>query len=663
MITIKSFKDIVKLLFIYRNEARLAFILTVVLVIASAFLFPPKYHSEARILVKPGRETSTLPIEVGDRTAYVSPSTQRDPILDEELQITGRPIVAAVAEYYLSQVSNVEPVGFWQKTKFAVKKVLSSLREGISKLMIFAGLTEPQSELEKTIKKLQEKLVVTHAPGSTVIEMEFKWDDPVTAQKVLEKWISTYQEQRTVNLGRKSLYDFYENEIDRLTRQITTSKEKISKYLKTINGTGAGERLQSLTTEMDKLIHERDVARAELAGMQSGLQSTSKSMEKMPEEIVRDREVSLNPTRLDLTIKLNDLEVQRLEKLKTFKPDAPPIKEIDRNIATLKEKIEKEEITLQRAQNLAPNELLTVLKKTSYDKSSKVSELTALVAQYDKTIATMRADRDRILQLEPELSNLGRDLSFDEKSLKLYADSLEKARIDRELDNSRISNIAIIEPATFVSGRTFPNSSLLIATSIPAGIAIAILVIYLCFLSDQRIHDGDGIQERFGLPVWTTINNKEDKHISQPAMLASVYRLYGMLPLEKIQQSGLTVGLTSATRGEGVSFVAKAFGQILKEYGISSRPYEKGAPAAKPGEVVIVEASNLLEDAEALLLIRNVDVCLMLIEAKYTKVATLERGLALLNTAMRKVDGVIVNKRRLELPYTIFNWLTSAHQV
>lgn len=122
MITIKSFKDIVKLLFIYRNEARLAFLVTLLLVIGAAFLLPAKFHSEARILIKPGRETSTLPIEVGDRAAFVSPSTQRDPILDEELQITGRTIVSEVAAYYLSQTGAVEPVGIWQKIKFAAKK-------------------------------------------------------------------------------------------------------------------------------------------------------------------------------------------------------------------------------------------------------------------------------------------------------------------------------------------------------------------------------------------------------------------------------------------------------------------------------------------------------------------------------------------------------------
>ena len=72
--------------------------------VLGAFLLPARYESEARLLVKPGRDTSTLPIEYADRQTLVAPSTQRDPIVDEEKLLTGRPIIHQVAEYYLSEM-------------------------------------------------------------------------------------------------------------------------------------------------------------------------------------------------------------------------------------------------------------------------------------------------------------------------------------------------------------------------------------------------------------------------------------------------------------------------------------------------------------------------------------------------------------------------------
>ena len=84
MIDIRSFRDLLRLFFIFRREFQWAAIATIVLVILGAFLLPTKYESNARLLVKPGRESTTLPIEVSNRQALIAPSTQRDPIVDEE---------------------------------------------------------------------------------------------------------------------------------------------------------------------------------------------------------------------------------------------------------------------------------------------------------------------------------------------------------------------------------------------------------------------------------------------------------------------------------------------------------------------------------------------------------------------------------------------------
>ena len=104
MIEIRSFRDLARLFFIYRREFKWAFAATVLVAVLGAFLLPARYESEARLLVKPGRDTSTLPIEYADRQTLVAPSTQRDPIVDEEKLLTGRPIIHQVAEYYLSEM-------------------------------------------------------------------------------------------------------------------------------------------------------------------------------------------------------------------------------------------------------------------------------------------------------------------------------------------------------------------------------------------------------------------------------------------------------------------------------------------------------------------------------------------------------------------------------
>ena len=89
MIEIRTFRDLLRLFFIFFREFKLAVIATLVVVLLGAFLLPTSYESSARLLIKPGRETSTLPIEMADRQAIVMPGAMRDHILDEERMLTG----------------------------------------------------------------------------------------------------------------------------------------------------------------------------------------------------------------------------------------------------------------------------------------------------------------------------------------------------------------------------------------------------------------------------------------------------------------------------------------------------------------------------------------------------------------------------------------------
>ncbi len=55
MIEIRSLRDLLRLLFIYQREFKLAALSAVVIIVLGAFLLPAKYESNARLLVKPGR--------------------------------------------------------------------------------------------------------------------------------------------------------------------------------------------------------------------------------------------------------------------------------------------------------------------------------------------------------------------------------------------------------------------------------------------------------------------------------------------------------------------------------------------------------------------------------------------------------------------------------
>lgn len=656
MIDIRSLRDLVRLFYIFRREFWLAFAGVAVLAVAGAFLLPPKYMSDARLLVKPGRENMAAPIEAADRQAIYPQSTTRDPILDEEKMLTGRPVLMQVARLYLAEMS-AEPKreGFVGKLKEAFASVRQAMAGAVGKAFAAIGLAEVQSEEEAIAEKLAARFAVTHGPGSNVMELSFSWGDPVVAQRVLKSWIRVYLDERTTVLGRKTLVTFYEAKVRDSDQQIESAKSLLRSRLVSIDGTSAQERLDALTKRLNDLSTRRAEIAAERTALLNGIGYANQQVGSLAKETVSERELGNSPTFQALSTQLADLKRQRADALRIFKDTAPTIVALNESIATLEAQLKTEDRVLQRFERRTPNELNTVMARNQLEKSMRLRELDALHTAFDKEATQLETVRRKVLETEPELARLEQALSVAEKSRALYLDSLEKARIDQALDDNRINNIAQIQEASLNPSRSSPKSLLLLVLALPAGGIVGLAVVYLCAMFDQRIHDGGRFEERFGVPLWSAVKDIDGSGPDND-FHASLYRIYGTLPLERIQREGLVLGLSSARAGEGVSFLIERLQALLEAQGLKVRVNAQPAVAA-PGEVVLLEAAGLHSNRDAFVRLSQAHLIVLVVEARASTVPVVDNALGVLRTAFRKVDGVILNRRRFEVPPHVLRWL------
>lgn len=656
MIDIRSFRDIVRLFYIFRRPFYIALWVTVGLIALGAFTLPPKYASEARLLIKPGRENLTVPIDVGDRLTYTPAGTQRDPIIDDEKMLTGQPVVSQVARLYLAEMAALErqPVSGWKAIKLGIKKGLMVVVDGVRSFTVLLGLSEPLSEEDRLADKFADKFKVTHGPGSNVMELSFTWDDPRVAQRVMQTWIKVYNDERTTVLGRKSLVAFYDGKVRAADQQIESLKGQMRTRLEQIDGISASERLTALSKRLNELRDKRAEVIAERAALEQGVAYASGRASKLSAEVVAERDVGLGPSWIALSSQLAELKRQRTDALRVYKDGAPAVVSLNESIANLEAQLKVEERNTQRSEKRTPNELGSLIARNQLEKSVRLRELSSLGETFDREIEALTEARNKVFAQEPELARVEQALQVAEKNRLLYLDSLERARIDQALDDSRINNVAVIQAASLNPARVAPKSLLLLILALPAGVMVGLLVIYLCALMDQRIHDGGRIESRFGVPLWTTVKDisgvKEDNEFH-----ASLHRIYGTLPIERIRQQGLSLGLASSRAGEGVSFLIRQLQQLLQAQGLSVRVASDGQ-AAQAGEVVLIDASNLLSNRQAFVRLAQADLIVLVVEAQASLVPVVENALGVLRTAFRKVDGVILNKRRFEVPPRVLHF-------
>ena len=656
MINIRSFRDLLRLLFIFRHEVKITVVATFVVVLLGALLLPNRYESTALLLVKPGRDSSTVPIELSNRQAIVVPSALRDPLLDEERMLTGRPIMRKVSEKYLAELSRAEPeTGVLASIKNGLKSVVGAVVGAGRSVLQFIGLVEKRTQAERMAEDLEKNFKVRHEPGSSVMELTFTWNDPTTAQTVLKTWIEEYQLQRTKTLGRVSLYTFYESEVKNTGDNIISYKKQIQNYLNQLSAVSISQRLADTSQGLNDLRTERNNTTRAIASTKAGLDLLKKQLAAQPKTVSAGRELTLNPNRQDLQNRINGKEVERQELLRSFKEQAPPIRAVNEEINNLKKLLNEQDATVQRSESITPNPIYNRMQNVYADQQTSFARLQTQLTQQNTQIAQLEADRQQALNLEPELSRLQNELDAAEKSYALYTDSLDKARIDRELDNSQISNIATIEEATYNPSRVFPKSLLMVLLAFPLSLVVGALALYFFYLLDQRIHDGDKIESTFKVPVWTTLPDLEHAQERSAAFISNLHRIYGILPLDQVDEKGLTLGFTSVKAGAGVSFVIERLAALLIEQGHQVRT-ENRAPA-RPGEIVLINASGVSTNQEAFVLLRNADLILLVVRAKDTTVPMLEDTLHNLNTAFKKVDGVIINRRRFEVPENVLKFL------
>jgi len=641
MLEIRSFRDVLRLLFVFKREFKIAIVSTVAIAVLGAFLLPLKFESEARLLVKNGRENSIMSIDAGNRQPLIAPTTVRDPIIDEEKMLTRPLIVKQVAEQYLVLMQDLPPPdGIVKRFKHHFKKVVGDGIEVLRVALVSVGLLDDKTLVERTAKKLQKNFLVEHAAGSSVMDVSFTWDDPFVAQQIVQVWVDLYLAERVSVLSQSStLYDFYNVAKAESAKELESLQLRINARLESLGVIDFGVVFNNLTLRLSALREDRFQAINEYNSLVAGI-NESLSLQKQ----------------LSLSSQLKQLRVDLTAQLRTFQEGSEQILNLRQGIKSLEKDISDELVRQNSLKETLASDVLLMLDDNILLKKARVKEVQVLILGYEKEITSVTEKLQQLLADKPELLKLNAELLAAEKNYSLYLGNYEKARIDYELDKERISNIAVIEAASLNPSRVFPKSINIILASIPISFLVAIFTLYACYLLDQRIHDGGQIEKYFGVKFWTSLNEVVDDRAGLDSHFqANLYRIYSQLPLDVITEKGLAIGLTSAQAGEGVSFIAARLRVLLEEQGVTVIENDRSVGA---GQVKILECSALLNNSSVLVNLRQADLIVLIVRAVATTLPTVEHTISILETAFEKIDGIVLNRRKLEVPSKVLRYFS-----
>lgn len=417
-------------------------------VLAACMIVDPAYESTAKVLLTGKKETTTLLQGAKDPSASMNLNLNVDETdLNSEMELLRSLELWTRAVNKLGIVAQRESSG-------------SLLREWKQKIRDVLGLSERPTdktrnrEILEIAASLLKNFTVTPVLKSKVLDLSFRYPDPVMTQKILATVLDLYipYHQEVYSLPAAQVFfsgqgDMYKEKFDKADRELAEFKKKW--------GISLPERQKSEAISSIKMIEDSLVeAKSNLSQyentmslLQNGMLPTGQlaaSMQRGNENTVVNVIVS----------QLIRAEQKRIQTGEIFSPDSRDRKAADDLVADLTKKFKE-----------AVQSEMDVLyaKRTSLEES--LTQKQAELKQLEE-----KSEEARRLQLEVTIAK--------ERYLQYLAKE-EEARLENLKMGKQLVNVAIVAKPFLPADPVFPKTFLFVVaaffTAIPLGIGAVLI--------------------------------------------------------------------------------------------------------------------------------------------------------------------------------------------
>ena len=146
------------------------------------------------------------------------------------------------------------------------------------------------------------------------------------------------------------------------------------------------------------------------------------------------------------------------------------------------------------------------------NEESEVESLDAATHSFEEQLAQLRK-RDRLLnEHEAQIANLEQEVALCKANYTTYSEKSEQSRIDAALQNERITNVNVIQPANLIAKPISPQKAVVLILGIFGGLALGIGIALLAEYFDPTLKTPDDVEERLSLPVLLSIPRVAQRH-------------------------------------------------------------------------------------------------------------------------------------------------------
>jgi capsular exopolysaccharide synthesis family protein len=268
-----SLRDICYISFRHKWKMILFFFAVILIVTAVTSICAKVYRSEAKLLMRLGRESVTLdPTAATGQIIPLNLTQPRGNEINSELEILkNQELIEGVvdsigAQKLLNHTDEKLTVKdadsrVLGRAKIALRTAVSRLK---SPLKLF-GLIESLSDRDKAIVNIKKHLKIENLKDSSIISISYDAENPKTAQEIVSKLIDLYLEKHIEAYRTPGSPQFFTEQTDHLQNKLTQSESELMDFKNKTGISSVREQQRLVAKRISTLKQEINQTEAALA--------------------------------------------------------------------------------------------------------------------------------------------------------------------------------------------------------------------------------------------------------------------------------------------------------------------------------------------------------------------------------------------------------------
>jgi polysaccharide biosynthesis protein PslE len=431
---------------------------------------PPTYQSTMKILVT--RNRLDPQVSASDKTADMLRGTLTEEDFNSELEILQS---RAVLEATVKQLNQDQPAKASENVEES-----PSLRSRLSSWYRSLHQQSEAPELEKAVTELASRLDVVAIKKSHILQATYQDASPERAARVLQVLYRQYAEHHLRLNQNEEAARVFRTQSDDFNRKLREATDILKKFGATNGLTGSPAQRDLLLQQFYQVQAQLNETRTTLHETAQRLVTLKSQLAATPELIESEILTKYAPARDRIKEEILQLEMQSAQLRQKYQPNHRLVKETDERLAQARKLLTREEQAPPQERKLVVNE---VQRRLTSELLAAQGNLAAL-KQREQNLATLANQyQGKLAHFDAkslERAELERTRAITEEAYLVYHKKAQEAEISNVMNQAKITNINLAQPATVnhkpVSPKPLLNLSVLAVVGLLAGLAAVLFV-------------------------------------------------------------------------------------------------------------------------------------------------------------------------------------------